>query len=100
MRTLNFYPPAGFSEKLILSVSDLLSSKDRDRVEVYCDDTEFLTTSLNGQDTFEKIDDEADESLDNFIEDDLPNGFDDDVKAKRVGASVDIEEDALDDEDE
>jgi hypothetical protein len=90
MRTRNFYPPSSFSEKIILGISSMISSGGQEMVEIYCDDAEFLTKSLDGQEAFETIEDSEDETLDEFIEEDLPDSFNGDVKTGTV-ASTDID---------
>lgn len=102
VRTLNFFPPSTFSEKISLGVTDLISAADQSAMlEVYCDDTEFLSKNLDGEEAFEEIEDEDDEPLDEFIDDeDLPDGFEDNDKSGRVKTTIDVEEDVLDDEEE
>ena len=102
MRTLNFFPPSSFSERIAQRLAELMASDEQGMVEVYCDDSEFLTKSLGGVESFEKVEDEEEEEdiLDDFIDDDLSDGFDDDVKSDGKGSAIDIEEDVLEDEDE
>ena len=100
MRTQNFFPPSNFLERIAQAVTELITSGEQSTVEVYCDDTEFLTKSLKGLEPFGKLDDEADESPDDFTDDDLPDDFDDEVKPGVSGVSVDIEDDVMEDEDD
>jgi hypothetical protein len=94
MRTQNFYPPTSFSEKIVLGISDMMASGDQELMEIFCDDADFLTKSLDGHVAFEDIDDEEDETLDEFIDEDLPEAFNDDVKSEGgASADLDIEED-------
>jgi hypothetical protein len=91
MRTHNFYPPSSFSEKIVLGISDMISTGNQEIVEIFCDDAEFLTKSLDGREAFEDIEDSEDETLDEFIEEDLPDAFNGDVKSEKA-ASTDIED--------
>lgn len=101
MRTQNFFPPSSFSEKIVLGISDMMSSGDQEMIEILCDDAEFLTKSLDGHDIFDEIDDDEEETLDDFIDEDLPDAFDDDVKTGGVAsADLDIEDDDMEDEEE
>lgn len=99
MRAQNFFPPIGFSEKIARGVIDLVSSTEQNMVEVYCDDCEHLNVDQDDSESIEKIEDNEDENLDEFIEDDLPDDFESDVKPNKVNSSIDLEEDDLDDED-
>ena len=99
MRTRNFYPPSSFSEKIVLGISDMISSGGQEMVEICCDDADFLAKSLDSQEVFEDIDDDEDETMENFIEEDLPDTFDEKVKAGSVDSSdLDVEDDAPDGE--
>lgn len=98
MRNMNFFPPSSFLDRIAHGVTELITSGEQNAVEVYCDDSEFLTKSLNGQESFEKIEEDADESSDDFIDDDLPDDFGDKVKPRVPGVSIDIEDDAMEDE--
>jgi hypothetical protein len=100
MRTRNFYPPSSFSEKIVLGISDMISSGDQEMVEIYCDDADFLTKSLDSQEVFEDIEEDENETLENFIDEDLPDTFDEKVKTSSVDSSdLDGEDDGLDGED-
>ena len=100
IRTPSFYPPGNFLERIAQSVTELMASGEQGMVEVYCDDTEFLAKSLDGSETFEKLDDEdADEDADDFIDDDLPDNFDGAVKPGVSKPPVAIDDDAADDGD-
>jgi hypothetical protein len=72
MRTRNFYPPSSFSEKIVIGITDLISSGDQDMIEMYCDDVEFLTKGTDESEAFEEVEDDEEETLDEFIED-LPD---------------------------
>lgn len=99
MRTQNFYPPTSFSEKIVLGISDMISSGGQEMVEIFCDDADFLTKSLDGHEAFEDIDDSEDETLDEFIDEDLPDSFGGDVKTGKVASSdTDVEDDDLENE--
>lgn len=101
MRTQNFYPPASFSEKIVLGISDMMSAGDQEMIEIFCDDADFLTKNLDRHEAFEGMDDEEDESLDDFIDEDLPDAFSDDVKSEGVtSADLDIEDHGSDDEED
>ncbi len=101
MRTQNFFPPSSFSEKIIDGISELFNSGDQEVVEIYCDDADFLSKSLDGQEIYEDIEDEEESDVDDFIDEDLPDTFDDDVKTANVESSdLDIEDDILEDEEE
>jgi hypothetical protein len=99
IRTPSFYPPGNFLERIAQSVTELLASGEQSMVEVYCDDTEFLAKSLDGSETFEKLDDEE-EDADDFIDDDLPDDFDGAVKPGVSKPPVAIDDDAADDGDD
>jgi hypothetical protein len=90
MRTHNFYPPSSFSEKIVLCISDMMSSGDQETIEIFCDDADFLTKNLDSNEAFEDIDDNEEETLDEFIDEDLPEGFTGKVKTGDA-ASTDIE---------
>ena len=98
VRTPNFYPPITFTERVVSGVLDLMGAEEKRMVELFCEDAEFLTKGLHAVESFEKIEEEE-ETLDVFIEDDFPDGFDED-KADPIGTSVDIDEDVLEDEEE
>ena len=103
MRTRNFYPPSSFSERIVLGITEAISSGEQEMVEIFCDDADFLTRSVEGHEEFETIDDdEDDESLDDFIGEDLPDTFDDDVKGGSADSSSDLdsEDDTPDDEED
>jgi hypothetical protein len=94
LRTRNFYPPSSFSEKIVLGISDMISSDGQEMAEIYCNDTDFLTKSLDGQEVFEEIENEVDETLENFIDEDLPDAFGEKVKTNSVDTSdLDAEND-------
>lgn len=95
MRTRNFYPPSSFSEKIVLGISNMISSGDQEMVEIYCDDAEFLAKSIDDQEAFEDIEDSEDETLDEFVEEDLPDSFNGDAKTGTgAAASTDVEDDS------
>jgi len=101
MRTHNFYPPSSFSEKIVLGISDMISASGQEMVEIFCDDADFLTKSLDGHEAFEEIDDDEDETLDEFIDEDLPDSFNGDVKTGNVASpDLDIEDDVAEDEEQ
>jgi hypothetical protein len=96
MRTRNFYPPSSFSEKIVLGISDMIPTGGQEMVEIFCDDSEFLTKSLDGQEAFEDIDDGEDETLDEFIDEDLPDSFNGNAKTGTgtvASADVDVDVD-------
>lgn len=101
MRTHNFYPPSSFSEKIVLGITDMMSSDDQEMVEIFCDDADFLAKSLDGHEAFEDIDDSEDETLDEFIDEDLPDTFSGNAK-KRGGTSddPDMENEGVEDDTE
>ena len=47
MRTQNFFPPGNFLERIVQGVSELIASGEQNVMEIYCDDTDFLTKNLN-----------------------------------------------------
>jgi len=101
MRTQNFYPPTSFSEKIVLGISDMMLSGDQEMVEIYCDDADFLSKSLDGHEAFEDIDEGEDEDLDEFIDEDLPGAFNGDVKSEGVTSTdLDVEDAGSDDEED
>ena len=101
MRTRNFFPPSSFSEKIILGISEMISSSGQEMIEIFCDDSEFLSRNLDGHETFEDIEDDEDEALDNFIDEDLPDTFDEGVKTGSVDSSdLDMDDDLAEDADE
>jgi hypothetical protein len=100
IRTQNFFPPSNFFERIAHGITELMAPGDQSMVEVYCDDSDFLTKSPKGQDAFGKLDDEADDESDDFIDDDLSDDFDDDVKPTVSGGPIDIEDDMEEDGDD
>jgi len=99
MRTQNFYPPTSFSEKIVFGISDMISTGGQEMVEIFCDDADFLTKSLDAHEAFEGIDDGEDENLDDFIDEDLPDTFGGDVKTgNSTPSDIDVEDDDLDSE--
>jgi hypothetical protein len=100
MRTRNFYPPSSFSERIVIGITEAIFSGEQEMVEIFCDDADFLTRSVEGHEEFETIDDDDDESLDEFIDEDLPvDTFDEDVKSGKADSSdSDSEDDTPDDE--
>jgi len=100
MRTRNFYPPGSFSEKIVLGISDMISSDGQGMIEMFLDDADFLANSLDSQEAFEDIEDDENETRENFIEEDLPDTFDEKLKTSNVNSSdLEVEADALDAED-
>ena len=92
LRTNNMYPPGIYAEKIAEAVMELKTSKDKDSVELYFDDINLLTKNrVTGKVAEQLEDDSAD--LDEMLEDDFDESYQDKDELKKVDPSLKIADD-------
>jgi hypothetical protein len=101
LRTNNMYPPGIYAEKIAEAVIDLHTSKDKESVELYFDDINLLSKKRGTGKVTEQLDDDSTD-LDEMLEDDFDESYQDKDELKKGNSSLKIADDDfadIDDED-
>ena len=92
LRTNNMYPPGIYAEQIADAVIDLHRSKQQDSVELFFDDVNLLAKNLRPAKAAGPIEDESAE-LDDMLEDDFDESYDDKDEIKKMNSSLKIADD-------
>ena len=94
LRTNNFYPPGIYAEKIAAAVYQLHKSKAEEPVELFFDDINLLIKkrrSPEASGSGQLDDDSAD--LDDMLEDDFDDSYDEKDEIKKIDSSLKIADD-------
>ena len=92
LRTNNLYPPGIYAEKIAAAVVELQKSKDKESVELLFDDVSLLTKNRGSARVAEQLDDDT-ADLDEMLEDNIDESYQDNNDLKKIDSSVKIEDD-------
>jgi hypothetical protein len=99
LRTNNMYPPGIYAEKIAEAVMELHASKDKDSMELYFDDTNLLSKKRGTGRVDEQLDDDS-ADLDDILEDDFDESYEEKDELKKGNSSFKIADDDFGDIDE
>jgi len=98
LRTNNMYPPGIYAEQIADAVIKLHQSKQEESLELFFDDINLLSKNRANIKVAEQIEDEPDEpdepdELDDMLEDDFDESFDEKDELKKIDSSLKIADD-------
>ena len=92
LRTNNMYPPGIYAEQIAGAVSKLLKSRKQESVEIFFDDINLLAKKRGNVKSVEPDEDEPVE-LDDVLEDDYDDPYDEKDEIKKIDSSLKIADD-------
>ena len=92
LRTNNLYPPGIYAEKIANALVQLHKSTDEESVELFFDDINLLTKKRRSSKITEQLDDDS-ANLDEMLEDDFDDDYQEKNKLKKIDSSLKIEDD-------
>ncbi len=99
LRTNNMYPPGIYAEQIAAAVNNLFKSRKQDSVELFFDDINLLAKKRGNVKIVEPIEDEPVE-LDDVLEDDFDDPYDEKDQIKKIDSSLKIADDSYVDDDD
>lgn len=96
IRTINFYPPFFYANAIASNVMTILNTDNQDYqpIELIFDDADYLTKIQDGFNELENFDDEP-ESIDELLDDDIEDTFDDDETLGNINSPLKIADDEV-----
>jgi hypothetical protein len=94
LRTNNLYPPNMYVEKIADAVIALYGSKGKDSVDLFFDDVELLTLERESEETDKELE-EPSGDLDELLEDNYEQDFEDKTDINKIDSSLKIADDDL-----
>ena len=91
IRTKNFFPPGVYTEQIALSILNLINS-DETSAEMVFDDSILLARDRQELEEMLDISPDAD-TLDDLLEEDYSDGFEEKEKIKKMGSSIKVADD-------
>jgi hypothetical protein len=98
LRTRNLYPPELYAAKIAMAVATLIKSNDETSTDLYFNDLELLSSSLEAEVEAE-LSSEADD-LDDLLGDDYEDGIDEDSPINKIDSSLKVADNEYGDLDE
>lgn len=99
LRTKNLYPPVTYADKIADAVIALYGSGGQESADLFFDDVELLAGQLSRAEAEPEIGEEA-EDLEELLDDDFDDAYDDDDDIKNIDSSLQIADDDSVDDDE
>lgn len=99
LRTNNMYPPGIYAEQIAAAVNNLLKSRKQESVELFFDDINLLAKKRGNVKIVEPVEDEPVE-LDDVLEDDYDDPYDEKDQIKKIDSSLKIADDSYVDDDD
>lgn len=99
LRTHNLYPPNMYAEKIADAVIALYEPKGKDSVDLFFDDVELLTRQRASEETDKELE-EPSGDLDELLEDNYEQDFEDKTDINKIDSSLKIADDDLVDGDD
>jgi len=99
LRTQNFYPPEIYADKIAESVMAVYDTENNQPVEVFIDDADLLVETMKALKIIDDIKNElAVPAIDELLEDDLDDDFDDSNVIIKKNYSIKVADDEPDDD--
>ncbi|MEA3280220.1 MAG: hypothetical protein U9Q38_06450 [Thermodesulfobacteriota bacterium] len=99
LRTRNFYPPEIYADKIAESVMALYGAENNQPVEVFIDDADWLDRAIKTLKITDDIKNEpAEPDIDELLDDDLEDNFDDSDVIIKKNYSIKVADDESDDD--
>lgn len=99
LRTRNFYPPEIYADKIAESVMAVYGAENNQPVEVFIDDADLLVNTMKALKITDDIKNElAVPAIDELLEDDLEDDFDDSNVIIKKNYSIKVADDEPDDD--
>ena len=92
LRTNNMYPPGIYAERIAEALIELHTKKSKESVELYFDDVHLLTKNRETGKITEQLDDDS-ADLDEMLEDDLNDSYQDQDQLKKGNTTLKIADD-------
>lgn len=92
LRTNNLYPPGKYVDKIADTVIGLYGSKDKESIDLFFDDVELLTREPEQTETEEEVAEESTD-LEELLEDDFNETYEDTNAIKKLDSSIKIADD-------
>jgi len=92
LRTNNLYPPNMYAAQIADAVIDVYRSKGKDSVDLFFDDIELLTHERETEVAAEPLQEESTD-LDELLEDDYDEDFEDKEEINKIDSSLKIADD-------
>jgi hypothetical protein len=92
LRTKNMYPPGIYAEKIAAALMELHKSKDQESVELFFDDSNLLAKDSKSVKVTKQLE-EDDVDLDEMLEDEVDDSYQDKDVLKKVDPSLKIADD-------
>ena len=99
LRTNNLYPPNMYAAKIADAVIALYGSKSQDSVDLFFDDIELLTLERETEETEKELEEQSGD-LDELLEDNFEENFEDKTDINKIDSSLKIADDDLVDGDD
>lgn len=99
LRTKNLYPPVTYADKIADAVIALYGSGGQESADLFFDDVELLAGELSRAEAEPEIGEET-EDLEELLDDDFDDAYDDDDDIKNIDSSLQIADDDSVDDDE
>ena len=96
LRTPNMYPARVYADKIADAAIMLHDSSDQNSTDVLFDDFDYLTTTRKKEKAEEEIEEEAAE-IDELLEDEFDDNYDEKPSIDKVNPSLRVEEDDMTD---
>lgn len=99
LRTNNLYPPNMYAAKIADAVIALFGSRDKDSVDLFFDDVELLTLEREAEESEKELEEESGD-LDELLEDNFEEDFEDKPDINKIDSSLKIADEDLGDGDD
>jgi hypothetical protein len=95
LRTDNLYPVSQYAERIADGVIELYASEEKESMDILFDDIELLKKAPDAAEGVPVIKEESAEDLEELLEDDFDDGFEDKRDIKKLDSSLKIADDDL-----
>jgi hypothetical protein len=100
LRTPNMYPSGLFANKIADAVSTMYGPESSPSTEIILDDVDFIIKQRVKRKIVEDVDDDEPAGIDDLLDDDIEEDFDDKPSIKKINSSLKIVDDEYEDFDE